>query len=145
MTTDSTMSVAEALAKADQHADTHADVPSVSRTLAAEVRRLSDRVAELERERSQSPIELFKWISELKCFNLRIGRDVETSINRETVASFAARIPEFYDAVPEDALERMKQANTDWNLTIYPTGTVGQYSYHDSTLAGVIEQAKNDL
>lgn len=50
MTDDSTgtMSVAEALAKAREYDKKHADIPSVSRTLADEVERLQARVAQLE-------------------------------------------------------------------------------------------------
>lgn len=97
---------------------------------------LDGEIAELRKD-----AERYRFLKNMACCSMSIGLNEGHAINYTSFEQYAEECPEQYDCVPYDVLERMKQANTDWSIQIYPETPIGFYVWHGDTLDVAIDRA----
>lgn len=84
----------------------------------------------------------YQWICTLKCSSLSISRDEDHASNYTTASDWIDNVmPELFDGVDPDELQRMRDTNTIWSVQVYPDTPVGSYVAHGATLDAAIDAA----
>lgn len=105
--------------------------------LARELRACQKQLDEFRKD-----AERYRWLRDAKCNALHFSHDDEQSINyvsaKEWIEDY---VPERYEDVPAEELQRMKDMNSIWSLQVYPDSPVGFWLIYGATADSVIDQA----
>lgn len=96
----------------------------------------------LERlEQAEKDARRYRWLRDHECNSLHLSRDGDHACNYMTASDWIDNNSNWYDEVPEEELQRMRESNTIWALQIYPHTPVGFNWWHGATLDAAIDAA----
>lgn len=95
--------------------------------------------AERARDEEKQDADKYRALRDIKCCTFTLSRDDGHASNYTNLRKWAEEYErEWYEHVPADELERMKEANTDWCLQVYPNTPVCFDTFHGATLDAAI-------
>lgn len=93
------------------------------------------RIQELEKDAKR-----YRWLRDHKCNSLLLSRDDHAS-NYVSASEWIDQTRDWYDEVPAEELQRMRDENTIWALQIYPDTPIGFCWWHGASLDAAIDAA----
>lgn len=86
--------------------------------------------------------ERWEWLCKLDCNHFILDKNAGPAANYVTAKEWIEEYtPEWFKGAPSDVLERMKDANTIWELQIYPSTPIGFNVYFGATMEEAVDAA----
>jgi hypothetical protein len=84
----------------------------------------------------------YRWLRDLECCSFSLSHDDSHKPNYTTAKEWIESYqPDWFEDVPPDELQKMKDANSIWCLQIYPNTPIGFNTWHGATLDAAIDAA----
>jgi hypothetical protein len=94
-----------------------------------------------EAERLRKDAERYRWLRDLPCCSVSVGKNEGHAVNYMTMAEWVDLQPECYADVPQEELNRMIETNADWSVQVYPNTPIGFNVWRGATLDAAIDAA----